>query len=284
MNIPYERENLEWRNIEGFEGIYEVSNYGDFHVIPSKSRSEKFYWSEELHPYGGTDGFTYLGIHLGGTNKSYAHRLAGKAFIPNPGNKPEINHKDGNPRNNYCGCKNNNYKDSNLEWVTSKENMKHAVENGLINHASILRKVVLAKNREKIDYEAMKKPVVQLQFDGTYVNTYSSLKEAGDSTGIEVSTIREAAAKKGYRKTAGGFNWVYKEEYDPEKDYTVVVDQGRSARKPVIQKTLDGDFVAEYKSITEACEKTGFPGNSYISECCKGKRKYYKNYKWEYKK
>ena len=75
------RDNLEWRPIKGFENQYEVSNYGDFHVLPYQfidkanrviHRKEKYFWSEELFPYGGTKN-NYLGIHLGGMKKSYAH-------------------------------------------------------------------------------------------------------------------------------------------------------------------------------------------------------------------
>ena len=90
IDIPYKREHLEWKPIKGYEEQYEVSNYGDFHVLPytflSKSnaritRKEKYYWSEELSEYGGdTEQGKYLGIHLGGMKKTYAHILAAKEF------------------------------------------------------------------------------------------------------------------------------------------------------------------------------------------------------------
>ena len=154
-----DRKHIEWRKIKGFEDQYEVSNYGDFHILPYSfidkanrhiERKEKYIWYEELKEYGGTaDGGHYLGIHLGGMKKTYAHIIAAQTFCPNPDNKPEVNHKDGNTKNNYCGCKENNYSDSNLEWVTRKENMEHASSNGLINHESVRRKYQSQKKREK---------------------------------------------------------------------------------------------------------------------------------------
>lgn len=170
-----EREHLEWRDIKNFEDQYQVSNYGDFHIkeydfIDKANkhihRKEKYIWANELTEYGGdiTQG-QYLGIHLGGMKKGYAHRIAAEAFVPNPYNKPEVNHKDGDTHNNYCGCKELNYSDSNLEWVTRKENMEHASEHGLINHESYLRKIACKKNREKA-IETIRRPVVQLTLDG----------------------------------------------------------------------------------------------------------------------
>lgn len=289
----YKRINIEWRPIPGFEDQYEVSNYGDFHILSYDfvdkanrhiHREEYYKWSEELSEYGGEEKQgKYLGIHLSGMKHEYAHRLAALAFCPNPDHKLEVNHKDGNTHNNYCGCKENNYQDSNLEWVTSKENMEHASQNGLINHESWLRKLALMKNREKINYEAMKRPVYQLSLEGMIINRYESIIEAAKAHGIMQSAIVAVANKQKYHKTAAGYNWVYVDEYDSSKPYIVLIDQGSGNRKAIVQRTLSGEFVAEYQSIQEACKITGFKGDSYISECCKGKRKNYKNYMWEYK-
>lgn len=149
----------------------------------------------------------------------------------------------------------------------------------MINHESILRKYALKKNREKIDYEKMKKPVISCNsITGEFVSEFSSIKEAAESLNIYSSTIRSVLSHDGYHKTAGGYTWVYKHEYCKDKLYKAEVDQCSGTRKPIIQKNLEGDFIAEYSSIQEACRINGFNGNGYISECCKKKRKHYKNF------
>lgn len=70
-----------------------------------------------------SQGYLRVSVHKNGQRKRYfCHRLVAKAFIPNPLDKPEVNHKDGNPLNNNL---------SNLEWVTSSENKLHAYRTGL---------------------------------------------------------------------------------------------------------------------------------------------------------
>lgn len=285
------REHLEWKDIKNFENQYQVSNYGDFHIkeyiFVDKAnrtihRKERYIWSEELTEYGGNlKQGQYLGIHLGGMKKSYAHRIAAEMFVPNPENKPEVNHIDGNTKNNYCGCKENNYIDSNLEWVTRKENMKHASENGLINHESNLRKLQCLKNRKKINYDNINRPVIQLDKQGKYINKYETIIKASRMTGISGSNISAVARHEGYHKTAGGYIWVFESDYDSNKDYSV--GSQNTFKKPVIQMDMEGNYIAEYASITEAHIKNGWHNGSYISECCKGTRKMYKGYKWKYK-
>lgn len=73
-------------------------------------------------------GYLYVKLWIDGKSKAaFIHRLVAQAFIPNPKNKPEVNHIDGNKHNNYV---------TNLEWVTSKENKNHAKRNNLSNYAS----------------------------------------------------------------------------------------------------------------------------------------------------
>lgn len=292
-DIPYERKNIEWRPVIECPDYYEVSNYGDVKrlkrdFIDMAGRhliyEEKIFWSEEQTHVGGTNGDNYLGIHIN-RHKTYAHRVAAMAFIPNLLNKPEVNHKDGNTKNNYCGCKENNYQDSNLEWVTRKENMKHASENGLINHESLLRKIQCKKNREKVNYEHIKRPVIQIEAStGKYIAEYESIAQASKETKIGHNAISSVARRDGYHKTAGGYNWVYKDEYDPNKDYTVTVDLGSGNRKPVAQCDLDWNIIKTYKSPMEAerLNKELNFNNKYIRDCANGKRKTHKGYKWRY--
>ena len=116
VEYPSDLLNIEdlpgeiWKDIEGYEGLYQVSNMG--RVKSFFSGREKI---KKLHMRGGywlaKIKNNYVGVHI----------LVAKAFIPNPENKSEVNHLNGKSDNRV----------SSLEWVTHKENMQHAVKTGL---------------------------------------------------------------------------------------------------------------------------------------------------------
>ena len=209
---------IEWKPIKGYENEYEVSNYGDFHIkryeyIDKANRhiirQEKWISHEELGAYG-----KYLGIYLGKLGKCYAHRIVAQTFLNNIANKPEVNHKDGNHKNNYCGCKELNYKDSNLEWVTRQENINHAVKLDLYNHDSELRKEMCRKNQKK-SYVSHMCPVVQLtKNELKFVARYKSISEASRCTGYSDSGISSVVRHEGYHKTIGGYVFMSEKEYN----------------------------------------------------------------------
>ena len=99
-----------WEDIEGYEGIYQVSSLGKVKSLNfNHTKKEKI-----LKPFFNRDGYLSVNLYKEGKRKQYlVHRLVAKVFIPNPENKLEVNHKDEDKTNN---------KVENLEWVTSKEN------------------------------------------------------------------------------------------------------------------------------------------------------------------
>lgn len=107
----------QWKEIEGFEGRYEVSDEGN---VRSLLGIEPKLMKPGMH----NSGYLYVILSVGdGTSKNVlVHRLVAEAFVPNPENKPDVNHKDGN-KQNPCAY--------NLEWVTKSENMYHAYSSGI---------------------------------------------------------------------------------------------------------------------------------------------------------
>ena len=112
VNLPGEI----WRDIAGYEGIYQVSTHG---------RVKNIRWSANriLKINHGKRGYDCVHLCKEGIRKLFTiHVLVARTFIPNPENKPEVNHKDANKLNNNV---------ENLEWVTRSENLRHAVQMGL---------------------------------------------------------------------------------------------------------------------------------------------------------
>lgn len=103
-----------WRDIEGFEGLYQVSNTGQI-------RSLRFGKTKILKVMADNRGYKSLSLYKNGKGKTYrVHRLVAQAFIPNPNNLPEVNHKDENKANNHV---------SNLEWISHKDNVNYGTRN-----------------------------------------------------------------------------------------------------------------------------------------------------------
>lgn len=184
-----------WKNIND---KYKVSDTGLIKRISGnfvdKIGRVKYYEEKILNPRPGRTG--YMRVTLEGKDY-YVHRLVAQAFIDNPLNKPEVNHKDGNKKNNTV---------SNLEWVTKKENCEHASLNNLINRESVKRREQCFVNSRKA-IEVNIKPILQYTMDNIFIKEWKSASEAARYYNNNHAI---AAAGRGERKSASGFKWKYK--------------------------------------------------------------------------
>lgn len=115
-----------WKDIIGYEGLYQVSSLGRVKSTGTVWNGWVYHKKKEtIRKSNANVKNGYHSLCLSKDSKvkrHYVHRLVGESFIDNPLNKPQINHLDGNKNNN---------KVDNLEWVTRKENVQHAIKNGL---------------------------------------------------------------------------------------------------------------------------------------------------------
>lgn len=190
-----------WIDVKGFEGLYQVSNQGRLRSLdrPVKQRNNSIQVKKGKLIAQSENNKGYPLSNMSKGNKRYSratHRLVAEAFIPNPENKPQVNHIDGDKENNNV---------DNLEWVTAKENTKHAIENGLmkpcLNNAKRASDIARKINKKKVD---------MYDKSGVYIRSFNSLIEAEEKTGAKRKGISEVAC--GRQKTAGGFIWKYPEE------------------------------------------------------------------------
>ena len=177
-----------WKDIQGYEGKYQVSNLGNV-----KSLNYKNSGKERILKYGiNTKG--YLNVCLcylrkNKLSKTFAvHRLVAQAFIENPGNLPQVNHIDENIRNNCV---------SNLEWCTAEYNINF----GTRNERSMFTRIV---NNGK----TAPKKIDQYSLDGKFIKTWNSGAELAKN-GFNKSSICQCC--KGKLKTSNGYIWKYHE-------------------------------------------------------------------------
>lgn len=171
-----------WKDIVGYEGLYQVSNLGRVKSLEKmagrSNRKEKILTQRKIRGY--------FIAHLGSCNKFKnvaVHRLVSIAFIPNPENKPCVNHIDGNKENNHV---------ENLEWCTRSENDLHAFRTGLRSAPTYW------KNKNGAEHPKSK--AVECVETG---EIFESINLANK----KLKTTHIGGACRGERKTVKGYHW-----------------------------------------------------------------------------
>ena len=208
-----------WKPVRNYEGLYEVSNMGRVKSL------ERTVWCglnggcyraiPEKILEGYDDGHGYLQVELYKDGKGKwcsINRLVAQAFLENPQNLPEVNHKDENKKNNRV---------ENLEWCSKLYNVNYGTRNKKISeklkgrkHSEEHNKKVAEKLRgRKQTEESVKKrskPVFSVDKESGLIMWWESAKEASRQTGINQSNITQCC--KGKVKSAGGHTWFYADE------------------------------------------------------------------------
>lgn len=184
-----EINNEVWRPVVGYEGLYEVSNYGRVKrlervIYKSNIKGTTYpatYNEKILSPVKHKLGYLYVNLRTenDGVHFCLIHRLVAIAFIPNPNNYSEVNHKDENKTNNNV---------ENLEWCDRRYNMQY----GGIPDAT--------KNR-------FSKKVAQID-NGNVVKIFNSAADAANKLGLSTSSHISSVCR-GIEKKAYGFEWKY---------------------------------------------------------------------------
>lgn len=183
-----------WKDIEDYEGLYQVSNMG---------RVKSLIKGIILKQWNDKDGYKLVGMSKNKRKKTFkVHRLVAKAFIKNPNNLPLVNHKDENKANNEV---------NNLEWCEHIYN---------VNYGTAIKRMTktLKDNKEntkriaemgKENAKKLSKIVEQYTLEGEFVAEYPSTREAGRILGFSASCIGHCC--NGKRLTHQGYKWKYKE-------------------------------------------------------------------------
>ena len=174
-----------WRPIKGYEGLYEVSSYGNVRsvdriVICSDGRNG-LWKGRMMKPKKDIGGYLICSLWKNSKGKSFrVHRLVAQAFIQNPDNLPQVNHKDENKYNNHV---------ENLEWCDGKYN---------VNYGTCIQRRA----------EKYSKPVLQLDKEtNKVIAQYLSAIDAKRKLNIHQDSISKCC--RGINKTAGGYKWKY---------------------------------------------------------------------------
>lgn len=213
-------ENEIWKDVVGYEGRYQVSNFGRIKsldiVLYKRDGKSELRKGRIIKQRLSVHGYSqhYFSNGTGIRKLMRIHRVVAMAFIPNPENKPCVDHIN-TVRTDNRVC--------NLRWVTHSENNRNPItmtrfrKKGEYRHSEKTKENIgKAFRGRKLSYETKLKmkrkgfPVIQMTLEGTAIKEFASSHFAQDELGI--CAIHIADVCRGTRKSAGGFKWMYKNE------------------------------------------------------------------------
>lgn len=175
--------NEVWKDVVGYEGLYEVSDLGNVRSLNWGKRG----FAKNLYLKPHQHGYLQVELFKNGTRKMFmVHRLVAIAFIPNDNDLPLINHKDEDKKNNHV---------DNLEWCNNRYNVCYSLE----RHERIMPKT---RNGKRKAYR-----VIQCDLDGNPIQEWENAREVYRETGMSDCSVTSCCIGK--RKTAYGFKWRY---------------------------------------------------------------------------
>jgi len=194
----------EWRDIPQYEGLYQVSNQGQIRsidrIVRRNGETTKNLRGFILLPLYQKSGYMFVFLSKNGKAKRMAiHRAVALAFIPNPENKPEVNHINEDKTDNRV---------ENLEWATIKENRNYGtrIARGIANRNQTGEKNGMFGKRGSLNPNSKK--VLQYDLSRQFIREYDSVKMAAEMTHSNASSIARVA--NGYLKQTNSFIWRYK--------------------------------------------------------------------------
>ena len=200
-----------WRDIPGYEGLYQVSNDGKVRSLNYNHTGKK----QILKQYTNKEGYKRIALSKNNKLKWYlVHRLVALAFIPNPNNWPQVNHKDENKANNYV---------NNLEWMSHKDNCNYGTRNE--RHSKAMKGYKHTKEARNKMSKAQKgkrkgkdnpnsKPILMFTKNGDFIKRFDSVGDANEYLGKDRhnDNISLCARPRSKNKTAWGYKWKYEED------------------------------------------------------------------------
>ena len=301
-----------WKPVVGYEGIYLISNKGNLksvsRTIHYRNGKTEFREGRIRKPNIVCGYRTFLMTDgKGGKRKNMrAARMVAMAFIPNPDNKPCVDHKDTNTQNDCV---------ENLHWVTYSENNLNPItrqrmsENrkGFVLSEEARRKIGDFFRGKKLspgriaELKESASPVLMFSKNGEFIKEFRSSAIVQETMGICKSHI--SACCIGKRKSAGNYMWRYKKDWNGKPLEPFKIDKPLHRRKPVLTKAFydkmrengkklrktvyvydtNGTFLSQCESVTEAAQKYD-TDTGRVCRVCNGKIKTSKGYIFSYER